>query len=155
MIIHSKNIIDSNSVLLKLTVKELLNIDAATPALVTTQKPEYVYRKLSPTLVLKGRSSTEVRFNEYVIIPENTIGVVYPTKRALLAGVFNTSGVYDTGFKGYVGTTVHNDSTTDLSIDFPLCEMIFFKSSSLYHYNGSYSHDVDTYWVNEILNTGV
>lgn len=153
MIVHSNKIIPtSNNITLALTIKDIFELNINSPAKITTKKSEYVYRQLAKCdNILKARQSYEICFNEYVEIPENICGIVYPTKNAIIRGIYNTSGLYDTGFSGYVGTTIHNQNFFDIEVSNELvCEMVFFKSSSLYSYNGSYSHNTDSHWTKKL-----
>ena len=142
-----------DTVELPLSIKKIFKIDTKTPSRVTTRKEEYVFRKLqevefTDSFVFEPRSQYEVMFEQYVIIPAGACSIVTSTHELIENLLFVTGGLYDTGFNGHVGATIHNTNRSPITISDlgSVCKMYFYKSENVGQYSGSYSHSKEVHW---------
>ena len=154
MIIPASRIVKGiDTIDLPLSIKKIFKIDNKTPSRVTTRKEEYVFRDLqemefSDSFVFEPRTQYEIMFDEYVSIPEGVCSIVTSTHFLIQHLLFVTGGLYDTGFNGHVGATIHNTSKSPITIKHlnKICRMYFYKSENVGQYAGSYSHSREVHW---------
>lgn len=91
--------------------------------------------------VLPYGSSFEVVFENDVVIGEGEAGWVIPRSTLNRNGIMITSGLYDSGYSGVIGATIHTGSTTfKLKQGTRIAQFILIESQSVGVYNGSYGH---------------
>ena len=85
--------------------------------------------------------------NFYVDVPEGVAAWLIVRSTFNRNGVFITSGIYDTGFKNYLGFTVHNRSgIAFISPGTRIGQLIFVKSESIGMYQGIYNNNAGEHW---------
>lgn len=99
------------------------------------------YFKLSPGSVYDALSDF------YIEVPENVACSFIIRSTFNRNGLFVTSGLYDSGFKGNLGFAIHNRAGTSLvAPGTRIAQIIFHKSDSIGVYEGGYNHEKGTHW---------
>lgn len=77
----------------------------------------------------------------YVEVPEGIAALLIVRSTFNRAGVFVTSGLYDSGFKGNIGAALHNNGNTNAYVGkgVRVGQIIFVKSESVGTYLGGYN----------------
>ena len=89
--------------------------------------------------------------NFYVDIPEGVAAYMIVRSTFNRNGIFITSGLYDSGFKNYLGFTIHNRS--GLAFIAPgtrIGQLIFVHSESVGSYQGIYNNNIGKHWSENI-----
>jgi len=83
--------------------------------------------------------SYEFETEHYVELPEGIAGWIIPRSTLNRNGVFITSGLYDSGFKNFIGGTMHISSgEVFLSPNTRIAQFITVKAETNHQYNGQY-----------------
>lgn len=99
------------------------------------------YFKLSPGTVYDAMSDF------YIEVPENVACSFIVRSTFNRNGVFVTSGLYDSGFKGNLGFAMHNrGGLTLIAPGTRVAQIVFHKSESEGIYEGGYNHEKGTHW---------
>lgn len=99
------------------------------------------YFKLSPGSVYDALSDF------YIEVPEGVACSFIVRSTFNRNGVFVTSGLYDSGFKGNLGFAIHNRAgATMVAPGTRVAQIIFHKSESEGVYEGGYNHEKGTHW---------
>lgn len=96
---------------------------------------------LQPNSVYDGTS-------EFVVdIPEGVAALLIVRSTLNRNGLFITSGLYDSGFKGHIGVAIHNrlgDAFLEKGVR--IGQIIFVASENAGVYSGGYNHEKGTHW---------
>lgn len=88
--------------------------------------------------------SYEVILGGTVTIGPDEAGFVIPRSTLNRNGVFLTSGLYDSGYKGPMAACMHvNCGEFKVKLGTRLGQFVLFKAESLKQYDGSYGYDVN------------
>lgn len=79
----------------------------------------------------------------YVEVPEGVAALLIVRSTFNRGGVFVTSGLYDSGYKGNIGAALHNNGNTAAGVGkgVRVGQIIFVKSESVGLYVGGYNHE--------------
>lgn len=81
----------------------------------------------------------------YVDVPEGVAAMLVPRSTFTRNGLFLTSGLYDSGFKGHIGFVLHNRAgLAKVGVGTRVGQVIFVESQSAGTYAGGYNHEVGT-----------
>lgn len=87
---------------------------------------------------LRGNKAYDIIFNEYVEVPENMVGFIVCRSSLNRIGAFITSGLYDSGFKNYVGAVLRTNNAITIQGGTRIATMYFIKAEAAHKYNGQY-----------------
>jgi deoxycytidine triphosphate deaminase len=77
----------------------------------------------------------------YVDIPEGVAAMLIVRSTFNRNGIFITSGLYDSGYKGHCGFAIHNNSgIAHIEPNTRIGQIIFVESGTAKLYNGSWNH---------------
>ena len=87
----------------------------------------------------------------YVDVPEGVACTLVVRSTFNRNGIFITSGIYDQGYKGHIGFTIHNRSGESfVAPGTRIAQIIFHKSDDTgIMYDGGYNHTKGTHWTEE------
>lgn len=90
------------------------------------------------------RGSYDFLSEFYVELPEGVAALLIVRSTFNRAGLFVTSGLYDSGFKGNIGAALHNNGFTNASVGkgTRVGQIIFVASDSVGSYAGGYNIEV-------------
>lgn len=105
--------------------------------------------------LLQPRTSYDCNSSFYVEIPEHVSALLIIRSSLNRNGMFLTSGLYDSGFKGHIGFYLHNNAKTPAAIakGTRVGQIMFVRSESASMYSGHYNHDVGAFWQQVPLQT--
>jgi len=90
---------------------------------------------------LDGHTTYDGMSDFYVDIPEGVAAMLIVRSTFNRNGIFITSGLYDSGYKGHCGFAIHNNSGyAYISPKTRIGQIIFVESDSASMYNGSWNH---------------
>jgi len=97
-----------------------------------------------PLWSLYPRQSFDFLSDFYVEVPEGVAALLIVRSTFNRAGVFVTSGLYDSGYKGNIGAALHNNGNTQAYVGkgTRVGQIIFVKSESVGTYLGGYNIEV-------------
>ena len=139
------------------TIDKLYTIDERSPFFISEEKKQMrtgqeivplfdvqrqeSYWRLDPHSVYDGIS------NFYVNVPEGVAAMLIVRSSFSRNGIYITSGLYDSGFKNYIGCGIHNRSgLAYISPGTRIGQLIFVKSESIGLYQGIYNNNVGQHW---------
>lgn len=113
-----------------------------------TLVPEYLYSlddekywRLEAGSVYDGMS------NFYVEVPEGIAAMLIVRSTFNRNGIFITSGLYDSGYKGACGFAIHNrGGVAFISPGTRIGQLIFIESQNAGLYAGGYNHNIGTHY---------
>lgn len=84
----------------------------------------------------------------YVDLPEGVAAMLIIRSTFNRNGIFLTSGLYDSGFKGHLGFALHNraEGKTSIAKGTRVGQVIFVASDSAGMYTGGYNHEEGTHY---------
>lgn len=83
----------------------------------------------------------------YVDIPEGVAAELIIRSTLNRNGLFITSGLYDSGFKGHIGFMLHNrGGYAEIAYHTRIAQIKFVKSDSAGMYAGGYNHKQGQHW---------
>lgn len=84
----------------------------------------------------------------YVDLPEGVAAMLVPRSTFSRNGIFLTSGLYDSGYKGHIGFLIHNRArgTSKIAQGTRIGQIIFVASESAGLYTGGWNHEVGTHY---------
>jgi deoxycytidine triphosphate deaminase len=98
------------------------------------------YWRLDSNSVYDGMS------NIYVDIPDGVAAMLIIRSTFNRNGIFLTSGLYDSGFKGHIGFAIHNRSVQAfISPGTRIGQIIFVESENALQYAGGWNHAEGTH----------
>lgn len=111
------------------------------PPVQNRQSGLYFWR-LDPHSVYDGMSSM------YVDVPEGVAAMLVTRSSFTRNGIFIMSGLYDTGFQGHIGFTVHNRMGASAMIGqgTRIGQIIFVESHNSSVYAGGWNHEQGTHY---------
>lgn len=123
------------------TVKQFPDFEELTP----TEDADPKYDRV-PLFYLPNGASYDFLSDFYVELPEGVAALLIVRSTFNRAGVFVTSGLYDSGYKGNIGAALHNNGNTTAFVGkgTRVGQIIFVKSDSVGSYLGGYNHDAGT-----------
>jgi deoxycytidine triphosphate deaminase len=84
----------------------------------------------------------------YVNLPENVSCMLIPRSTLNRNGVFLTSGLYDSGYSGYIGFALHvRQGNAFIAPGTRVGQIIFISSDNSGLYTGGYNHTADSHWM--------
>lgn len=101
-----------------------------------------------PLWTLAPRSSFDFLSDFYVEVPEGVAALLIVRSTFNRAGVFVTSGLYDSGYKGNIGAALHNNGHVDAYVGkgVRVGQIAFVRSDSVGTYAGGYNADAGQDW---------
>ena len=85
--------------------------------------------------------SYDVLSDMYVEIPEGVTCILFPRSSLTRNGIFTVNGLYDTGFKGNIGTVlVNSNCSTTLGVNTRIGQIAFLESRNAGVYAGGWNH---------------
>ena len=94
------------------------------------------------------KGSYDVLSDAYVELPVGVCATLIVRSTLNRMGVFITSGLYDSGYKGHVGFVLHvmNDNPVFIEKGTRVGQIMFIKSEGRTSYEGGYNHEKGTHW---------
>lgn len=94
-----------------------------------------------PMFHLDGRRTYDFLSEFYVEVPEGVAALLIVRSTFNRGGLFVTSGLYDSGFKGNIGAALHNNGELAASVGkgTRVGQIIFVESDSVGLYEGGYN----------------
>lgn len=81
----------------------------------------------------------------YVDVPNGVACMLIARSSFIRNGLFLTSGLYDSGFKGHIGFVLHNRAGfAKVGVGTRIGQVIFVESQNAKTYSGGYNHEVGT-----------
>lgn len=95
---------------------------------------------------IRGKSMLDGLSDMYVELPEGVAAILVPRSTLVRNGLFTQNGLYDSGFKGHIGTVVHNRSHFEATLGqgVRIGQIVFVEAQTAGMYAGGYNHDKDT-----------
>lgn len=88
--------------------------------------------------------------NVTVDLPEGVAAMLIVRSSLARNGIFLTSGLWDSGYKGPIGCQIHNRSfTAKIGQGTRIGQLIFVKSDNAGTYEGGYNHEEGTHWADK------
>lgn len=118
------------------TVKQFPEFEELTPAEDADPKYDRV-----PLFYLPAGESYDFLSDFYVEVPEGVAALLIVRSTFNRGGVFVTSGLYDSGYKGNIGAALHNRGGTSAFVGkgTRVGQIIFVQSESVGLYTGGYN----------------
>ena len=106
-----------------------------------------------PYFCFGPRTSYDVTSSAYVEVPENTAAMLIVRSTLNRNGLFLTSGLYDSGFKGNVAGILHNmsDDWAYITPGSFIGQIMFIKSDAVGTYAGGYNTTSGQHWSESII----
>lgn len=96
---------------------------------------------------LHSKQSYDIMSDFYVDLPEGVAAQLIIRSSFNRNGLFITSGLYDSGFKGNIGMMLHNMSgPAQITKGTRVCQLIFVSSDSSKVYAGGYNTAEGQHW---------
>ena len=89
------------------------------------------------------RQAYDITFNEFVSIPNNIVAFVTHRSTLNRMGGQITSGIYDSGFKNYVGAVLRTTRKIKIERNARIATIFFIQAQSSHTYNGQYQGQTD------------
>lgn len=87
---------------------------------------------------LESNCSYDFECNEYVSVPKDSAAIIVVRSTYNRKGAFITTGLYDNGFKNYIGGILHTKLPIRISQNERIGQIVFLRSESIQLYNGQY-----------------
>lgn len=96
---------------------------------------------INEEVILEPKSFKNVLLNETVDIPENIFATTNVRSSYSRKGIFISSGLYDSGYRGVIGCSIYNLSNETIIIpkNERILQMIFWEGNSAGLYEGYYN----------------
>jgi deoxycytidine triphosphate deaminase len=96
---------------------------------------------------LDAMSVYDVMSDMYVEVPEGMCAILFTRSTFTRNGIFITSGLYDTGFKGHVGCTIYTfGGQTAIERGTRIGQIAFFEAQNAHVYQGGWNHQQGTHY---------
>lgn len=83
----------------------------------------------------------------YIDLPSGVAAILVPRSTFSRNGIFITSGLWDSGFRGHLGMAIHNRSDeASIEVHTRIGQVMFVSSDSAGLYTGGYNHVRGTDW---------
>lgn len=101
-----------------------------------------------PMWKLSPRATFDILSDYYVELPEGVAAMLVVRSTFNRGGLFVTSGLYDSGYKGNIGAALHNNGSMDAYIGkgVRVGQIIFVSSDSIGSYAGGYNANAGDAW---------
>jgi deoxycytidine triphosphate deaminase len=87
----------------------------------------------------------------YVEIPEGVVCTIHTRSTFIRNGLFVTTGIFDSGFNGHLGCTLHNMfDDTNIQEHTRIAQIAFIKADKAGVYAGGYNTDVGKHWTSSL-----
>lgn len=108
--------------------------------LIATEDTDPKYDRV-PLFYLPNSESYDFLSDFYVELPEGVAALLIVRSTFNRAGLFVTSGLYDSGYKGNIGAALHNNGNTPAFVGkgTRVGQIIFVQSDSIGTYAGGYN----------------
>lgn len=91
-----------------------------------------------------GNGAYEISFDNTVTMAADEAGFVITRSTLNRNGIFITSGLYDSGYKGSLAACLHNNGgPARIEVGSRLAQFLLFKAEALKMYDGSYGFDAN------------
>lgn len=92
--------------------------------------------------VLYGHMMLDALSDMYVSLPEGVAALLVPRSTLTRNGLITANGLYDSGFQGHIGTTIHNFNNGPAFIGrgTRIGQIIFVDAAAAKSYAGGYNH---------------
>jgi len=95
----------------------------------------------------------DITSDVYVEIPEGVCALLFTRSTFTRNGVFITSGLYDSGFKGHVGCTIYTiGGQVAIEKGTRIGQIAFFSAENASLYQGGWNHEQGTHYVDVAKN---
>lgn len=133
------------------TLDKLYTIDKEKPFIIseeakTMRGGKELFTDSEQNWLIPANTTMDGQSNVFVDIPEGVAALLIIRSTFNRNGIFLTSGLYDSGFKGHVAFAIHNRS--DYAIvkqGTRIGQIIFVESNSQGTYSGGYNHAIGTH----------
>lgn len=96
---------------------------------------------------LRSNSAYDAMSNVYVEIPVGVAAQLIIRSTFNRNGLFLTSGLYDSGFKGHIGFALHNRSgIAKIEVGTRIGQIMFIESANAGTYKGGWNHSEGTHF---------
>lgn len=96
---------------------------------------------------LDSRRTYDAMSDVYVTLPEGVAAMLIIRSTFNRNGIFLTSGLYDSGFKGHLGFAIHNQSgPAKIAKGTRIGQVIFVHSENATMYAGGWNHEQGTHY---------
>jgi deoxycytidine triphosphate deaminase len=103
--------------------------------------------------ILSRNLSYDVTSNVYVEVPEGMSAFIVGRSTGNRNGIVITSGLYDSGYKGHIGCTLHNHcGDTYLEEGTFIGQIVFMESDTAKLYAGGYNNAEGEHWTDAVAN---
>ena len=103
--------------------------------------------------ILSRGLSYDITSNVYVEVPEGMAAFIVGRSTGNRNGIIITSGLYDSGYKGHIGCTLHNHcGDTYLEEGTFIGQIVFMDADSAKLYAGGYNNAVGEHWTDAVSN---
>ncbi len=95
---------------------------------------------------IQNGGTLDILSNMYVDLPEDVAAMLLPRSTLVRNGVFTSNGLYDSGFKGHLGSVIHNRcGQAYIERGASVGQIVFFVAEKVTEmYAGGYNHDEGT-----------
>lgn len=146
---YRKKCIQPNAI--DITLDNMYKLDLTTVFILTEQEKQM--RPVTPLSCNNGMfefhsGCYDVTSDFYVDIPKGVAAEIIVRSTLNRNGLFVTSGLYDSGFKGHIGFMLHNRQfDAKISQHTRIAQIKFIQSEeSDIMYSGGYNHEQGQYW---------
>ena len=116
------------------TIKSIKEIWHSTPTEI-----QYSQEISLPSTLLEKRAF-DFTCHEFVEVPKNMVALLFIRSTYNRRGAFITTGLYDNGFKNFIGGVLHTMAPLILEKDARIGQIVFFKTEHTAQYDGSYQY---------------
>ena len=103
--------------------------------------------------ILSRGLSYDITSDVYVEVPEGMAAFIVGRSTGNRNGIIITSGLYDSGYKGHIGCTLHNNcGDTYLEEGTFIGQIVFMDASSAKLYAGGYNNAEGEHWTDAVAN---
>lgn len=107
---------------------------------IKSQSLEYSYEDIWE---FERGKAYDVEFEEFVEVPESMMAFVTHRSSLNRIGAHITSGIYDSGFKNYIGAIMRCDADITIQKGTRIATIYFMKAESDHKYNGQYQGNLE------------
>ena len=87
---------------------------------------------------LEGHSAYDFECNEYIEVPNDMVALLIVRSTYNRKGAFITTGLYDNGFKNFIGGVIHTTIPFSIPINERIAQIVLIRSEHFAQYEGQY-----------------
>jgi deoxycytidine triphosphate deaminase len=112
-------------------------------AIGSTPVPEITQSDVSDGFLIKGKRSYDLVTKHRVKVPEGIVGWCHIRSTLSRNGIILSGGLYDAGYDGVIGFTIHNLTTNDILLEdnVRVAQFIMATSETFHLYDGHYNQN--------------